>query len=105
MQEVFEITHRVYLDVDVDKQHIGISYELTMLYIYFCKDTDFMMKFAGRIVIGLYGDVVPKTVGKHIALSDLKDYHNEDFASGICIKLLNHLLHSSDINILFSYDD
>ncbi|GJT42257.1 peptidyl-prolyl cis-trans isomerase CYP21-1-like protein [Tanacetum coccineum] len=50
-----------------------------------------------RIVIGLYGEVVPKTVGKlqisltilskHIAssctLSDLKDYQGVNFASGI----------------------
>lgn len=36
-EEVPEITHRVYLDVDIDGQH------------------------AGRIVIGLYGQVVPKT--------------------------------------------
>ncbi|KAM7479432.1 hypothetical protein LguiA_027645 [Lonicera macranthoides] len=38
VEEVHEITHRVFLDVDIDKQRIG------------------------RIVIGLYGQVVPKTV-------------------------------------------
>ncbi|KAG6509140.1 hypothetical protein ZIOFF_034531 [Zingiber officinale] len=35
-----EITHRVFLDVDIDGQHLG------------------------RIVIGLYGEVVPKTAGE-----------------------------------------
>ncbi|KAI3818943.1 hypothetical protein L1987_12765 [Smallanthus sonchifolius] len=44
VEEVYEITHRVFLDVDVDKQHIG------------------------RIVIGLYGEVVPKTVENFRAL-------------------------------------
>ncbi|KAH9694748.1 peptidyl-prolyl cis-trans isomerase CYP21-1 [Citrus sinensis] len=39
-EEVFEITHRVYLDVDIEEQRLG------------------------RIVIGLYGQVVPKTVGE-----------------------------------------
>ncbi|XP_020582030.1 peptidyl-prolyl cis-trans isomerase CYP21-1 [Phalaenopsis equestris] len=38
VERALEITHRVYLDVDIDGQH------------------------AGRIVIGLYGEVVPKTV-------------------------------------------
>ncbi|PIA57326.1 hypothetical protein AQUCO_00600214v1 [Aquilegia coerulea] len=41
---VAEITHRVFLDVDIDKQRIG------------------------RIVIGLYGQVVPKTVENFRAL-------------------------------------
>ncbi|XWS62653.1 hypothetical protein CRYUN_Cryun06bG0029200 [Craigia yunnanensis] len=40
VEEEHEITHRVYLDVDIDGQRIG------------------------RIVIGLYGEVVPKTVGE-----------------------------------------
>lgn len=44
VEVVQEITHRVYLDVDIDKQHIG------------------------RIVIGLYGQVVPKTVENFRAL-------------------------------------
>lgn len=38
VEKVNEITHKVYFDVDIDGQH------------------------AGRIVIGLYGQVVPKTV-------------------------------------------
>ncbi|XP_077217552.1 cyclophilin-like peptidyl-prolyl cis-trans isomerase family protein isoform X3 [Tasmannia lanceolata] len=40
VEEVPEVTHRVYLDVDIDGQRTG------------------------RIVIGLYGQVVPKTVGE-----------------------------------------
>ncbi|CAI9104734.1 OLC1v1003471C5 [Oldenlandia corymbosa var. corymbosa] len=44
VEEVYEITHRVFLDVDIDKQR------------------------AGRIVIGLYGEVVPKTVENFRAL-------------------------------------
>ncbi|XP_071700679.1 peptidyl-prolyl cis-trans isomerase CYP21-1-like isoform X2 [Rutidosis leptorrhynchoides] len=44
VEEVYEITHRVFLDVDIDKQRLG------------------------RIVIGLYGEVVPKTVENFRAL-------------------------------------
>ncbi|XP_010246853.1 PREDICTED: peptidyl-prolyl cis-trans isomerase CYP21-1-like isoform X3 [Nelumbo nucifera] len=44
LEEVHEITHRVYLDVDIDDQRIG------------------------RIVIGLYGQVVPKAVENFRAL-------------------------------------
>lgn len=44
VEEAYEITHRVFLDVDIDKQRIG------------------------RITIGLYGDVVPKTVENFRAL-------------------------------------
>ncbi|XP_058115705.1 peptidyl-prolyl cis-trans isomerase CYP21-1 [Magnolia sinica] len=44
VEMVPEITHRVFLDVDIDGQH------------------------AGRIVIGLYGQVVPKTVDNFRAL-------------------------------------
>ncbi|KAL3631639.1 hypothetical protein CASFOL_024623 [Castilleja foliolosa] len=43
-EEVYELTHIVFLDVDIDKQRIG------------------------RIVIGLYGQVVPKTVENFRAL-------------------------------------
>ncbi|KAI3736370.1 hypothetical protein L6452_15909 [Arctium lappa] len=44
VEEVHEITHRVFLDVDIDKQRLG------------------------RIVLGLYGEVVPKTVENFRAL-------------------------------------
>ncbi|PSS12072.1 Peptidyl-prolyl cis-trans isomerase [Actinidia chinensis var. chinensis] len=44
VEEVHEITHRVFLDVDIDKQRVG------------------------RIIIGLYGQVVPKTVENFRAL-------------------------------------
>lgn len=44
LEDAYEITHRVYLDVDIDKQRIG------------------------RITIGLYGEVVPRTVENFRAL-------------------------------------
>ncbi|KAL8228370.1 hypothetical protein R6Q57_015954 [Mikania cordata] len=44
VEEAYEITNRVFLDVDIDKQRLG------------------------RIVIGLYGEVVPKTVENFRAL-------------------------------------
>ncbi|CAI0445261.1 unnamed protein product [Linum tenue] len=40
----YEITHRVYLDIDIEEQRLG------------------------RIVIGLYGQVVPKTVGMSVCV-------------------------------------
>uniref|UniRef100_A0A5B7C5B5 Peptidyl-prolyl cis-trans isomerase n=1 Tax=Davidia involucrata TaxID=16924 RepID=A0A5B7C5B5_DAVIN len=44
VEEVHEITHRLFLDVDIDKQRVG------------------------RIIIGLYGQVVPKTAENFRAL-------------------------------------
>ncbi|CAI9786400.1 unnamed protein product [Fraxinus pennsylvanica] len=44
VEEAWEITNKVFLDVDIDKQHLG------------------------RITIGLYGQVVPKTVENFRAL-------------------------------------
>ncbi|KAK6136619.1 hypothetical protein DH2020_029652 [Rehmannia glutinosa] len=44
VEDDYEITHRIFLDVDIDKQRIG------------------------RITIGLYGQVVPKTVENFRAL-------------------------------------
>ncbi|KVI04101.1 Cyclophilin-like peptidyl-prolyl cis-trans isomerase domain-containing protein [Cynara cardunculus var. scolymus] len=47
VEEVHEITHRVFLDVDIDKQRLVPTSQA---------------ETAGRIVLGLYGEVVPKTV-------------------------------------------
>ncbi|KAI3767918.1 hypothetical protein L2E82_18347 [Cichorium intybus] len=44
VEEVHQITHRAFMDVDIDKQRLG------------------------RIIIGLYGEVVPKTVEDFRAL-------------------------------------
>ncbi|RZC44898.1 hypothetical protein C5167_037848 [Papaver somniferum] len=50
-EEVHEITHRVFLDVDIGEQRIG------------------------RLVIGLYGQVVPKTVGEMGTGANGKELH------------------------------
>ncbi|XP_060964006.1 peptidyl-prolyl cis-trans isomerase CYP21-1 isoform X2 [Cannabis sativa] len=54
IEEVPEITHRVYLDIDIDKQRYG------------------------RIVIGLYGKVVPKTVDSLLAGEKGKGVHGKE---------------------------
>lgn len=35
-EEVYEITHRVFLDVDIDKQRIGIVLRMSYAIWYFC---------------------------------------------------------------------
>ncbi|TXG64775.1 hypothetical protein EZV62_011769 [Acer yangbiense] len=55
VEEEFEITHRVFLDVDIEEQRFGSVFTLRLLH-------------DSRIVIGLYGQVVPKTVENFRAL-------------------------------------
>ncbi|RRT74066.1 hypothetical protein BHM03_00041427, partial [Ensete ventricosum] len=53
-----EKTHRVFLDVDIDGQHLG-TFNGSV------KSQCVSITIAGRIVIGLYGEVVPKTVAEN----------------------------------------
>jgi len=105
------VTHRVYLDVEIDGQHIGMSQFihrslgmsrklLVNNNLFTCVVASFVTQlnlnypvalmldlpfFVGRIVIGLYGEVVPKTVGilmlfllfhhTHLLISIFKDMY------------------------------